>query len=398
VASLVLGAGSAFAALPDLKQEAPSKVSVSGGSGGGQIVFQSEVTNVGSGPLEVHGHRSSTSGNMTADQIIHNGGSTTTVAGIGDLHYETGFGHQHWHFEPFDHYELRTLDGTLVGTDVKQGFCLGDNNNHGGGSRVFTDFCKQNQPDALEVTEGISPGWGDSYDPGKEGQSIPISSSTVPPGLYDVVHRVNENTNGSPGPVQESSFGNNVASAEVQINWSSGTPSLSVLKTCTGTASCAGSTTTTTTTTTTSSRTSTTRTTTTTHTTTVSTTTTTQTPNVVEDTKPPTLVLQRSSREHFGRRSATIAVFASCDEECMFSARGTVSVLQAAKLMQTGRSTVELPPGVITRVRLHLSHQLRRRILRALRHHRRVIVKVKMTAIDSSDNVTRQTQTIRLVR
>ncbi|MGZ4203185.1 MAG: lysyl oxidase family protein, partial [Thermoleophilaceae bacterium] len=249
--ALLLGAGGAQAAgLPDLKQEVPTKVSVSGGSGGGQIVFQSEVTNVGSGPLEVHGHRSSTSGNMTADQIV----GSTTIGGIGDLHYETGFGHQHWHFEPFDHYELRTLGGVLVGSDVKQGFCLGDNNNHGGGSRVFTDFCKQNQPDALEVTEGISPGWGDSYDPGKEGQDIPISSSTESPGNYDLVHRVNENRDGSHGPVHESAFGNNVASAEVQIGWSSGTPSIKVLKTCSGTATCVTSTppVTTTTTTTTS--------------------------------------------------------------------------------------------------------------------------------------------------
>ena len=64
---------------------------------------------MGSGPLEVHGHRSSTSGNMTADQIVQHA-TATTAGGIGDLHYETGFGHQHWHFEPFDHYELRTLD------------------------------------------------------------------------------------------------------------------------------------------------------------------------------------------------------------------------------------------------------------------------------------------------
>ncbi len=337
---------------------------------------------------------------MTADQLIGCRTARRTFGGIGDLHYETGFGHQHWHFEPFDHYELRTLGGVLVGSDVKQGFCLGDNNNHGGGSRVFTDFCKQNQPDALEVTEGISPGWGDSYDPGKEGQDIPISSSTVSPGNYDLVHRVNENTNAGHGPVHEASFGNNVASAEVQIGWSSGTPSIKVLKTCAGTATCVTSTppvTTTTTTTTSSSRTSTSHVTTT-QTVSTTTTTTSQTPNVVEDTTPPKVALSRGARQRVGRRTATISVFASCDERCMFSARGRVSVLSATSLMQTGRTTTELPPGVVTRVRLHLSHQLQRRIRRALRHHRRVVVKVAMTAIDSSDNITRQTATVRLVR
>jgi Lysyl oxidase len=234
--------------LPDLVQKVPTQVQIGGNSTSGwQIGFQSEVMNQGSGPFEIHGHRSSTTqANMTADQIIYQSPSgTRMVPGVGTLHYEVDPTHQHWHFQPFDHYELRTLDGTLIGTDVKQGFCLGDNAREGAtGNPVYgftaatSGYCKQNQPDALDITEGISVGWGDPYDPLKEGQAIPINQSTEPAGDYNLVHRVNESPDGVPGAVQELSFANNVASDWVRIAWSNGTPAITVLKTCTATASC----------------------------------------------------------------------------------------------------------------------------------------------------------------
>src|SRR5206468_1217894 len=128
---------------------------------GWQIGFQSEVMNQGAGAFEIRGHRSSTTQpNMTGDQVIYqSGGGTRTVPGVGTLHYEIDPTHQHWHFEPFDHYELRRLDGTLVGADVKQGFCLGDNQPEGGpgphvyGYSVDPTWCKHNQPTALSVIE-----------------------------------------------------------------------------------------------------------------------------------------------------------------------------------------------------------------------------------------------------
>ena len=152
--------------LPDLEQQVPKQVQIGGGSGDWQIGFLSEVVNRGSGPLEIHGHRSGTSGNMTADQIIYmSDGTKQTVGGVGDLHYETGFGHQHWHFEPFDHYELRTLAGSLIGTDEKEGFCLGDNNNHGGGSAVYGSHGRAHllpaeQPECAVADRGDLPGLG----------------------------------------------------------------------------------------------------------------------------------------------------------------------------------------------------------------------------------------------
>jgi hypothetical protein len=49
--------------------------------------------------------------------------------------------------------------------------------------------CAKDKPGARRVIEGIAVGWGDIYIPAKEGQSIDINN--VPPGDYDLVHRVN---------------------------------------------------------------------------------------------------------------------------------------------------------------------------------------------------------------
>jgi hypothetical protein len=389
--------------LPDLEQQVPKEVQIGGGSGSWRIGFLSEVVNRGSGNLEIHGHRATTSGNMTADQIIYKtDGTTRTVGAVGDLHYETGFGHKHWHFEPFDHYEIRTVAGALIGTDQKEGFCLGDNNNHGGGSAVYDDpsFCEQNNPDALSLTEGLSPNWGDSYDPLKEGQYVPISQSAEPTGDYNLVHRVNESSDGGHGPVQESSFGNNVASAAIHISWSGSTPSVSVKKTCMGTARCASPTTTTTTTSSsTSTHTSTSTTTTTTvSTTTSSGTTTTQTFTPDIDHTPPTLAFTSSPTERFKARSSALWLYVRCNEQCTLTARGTISIGGSAAALRTGKTTMTLTSGSRTKVVLSLSSRLRRTIRRALLHHRHVHVKVTLTAVDAAGNPTASTRTLTLTR
>jgi Lysyl oxidase len=389
LALVMLTAGRAEAAsqmLPDLVQHVPTNVGVNGSN----ISFDSEVVNTGSGRLWVHGHRSSTSGNMTADQIVQmSDGSTQTIPAIGELHYETAFGHQHWHFEPFDHYQLRRLDGTVVGTDVKQGFCLGDNEAQGGGARFFTDWCRQNHPEALEVTEGISPGWGDIYERNLEGQDIPINPSSAPTGDYDVVHFVNVSAGGGAGPIHESNYGNNFASVEIHLSWSGSTPSLTVLKSCPGTASCATSTPppgTTTTTTTTSSRTSS-RTTTTTSTTRTRTSTSLAppTPNLQGDRVPPMLFFPKHTTERFRR---SLFVYASCNEACRLTAQGRIALRGAATTMHTGKTTVSLPANRQLKVRLTLSRKAYAAIRRTLSQRGRVSVLVRFKAVDAAGNAT----------
>jgi len=402
VAAFLLTAGQAFAAtqlLPDLVEQTPANVSASGG----QLTFDSEVVNSGGGRLTVHGHGRNAAGNMPADQIIDmSDGSAETVANIGELHYETSFGHQHWHFMPFNHYELHKLDGTLVGTDVKQGFCLGDNESHGGLNRFFTDWCRQNHPEATDVTEGLSQGFGDKYQAGLEKQYIPINPTQVPAGDYTVVHRVNPNH-----AIHESNYGNNVASAEVRISWSGNSASAQLLKSCPGTAVCGSPAnppppTTTTTTTTTSTHTQTNTTQTVTTTTTTTTAPPTFTPNVIppisNDAVAPKLSFTSSRSQRFHARSSALWLFASCNEECRITAQGTLSFGGSARTLRSGVTTMTLAPDTRAKLVLTLRRAYRRAIRRAVMHHRRVRATVTLTVLDESGNRTSSARHLKLTR
>jgi hypothetical protein len=399
VTAFLLTAGQAFAAtqlLPDLEQT-PATISASGG----QLTFDSEVVNHGNGPLTIHGHNPS-GGLMTADQVITmSDGSTQTVGGIGQLHYETSFGHQHWHFMPFNHYELHKLDGTQVGSDVKQGFCLGDNESHGGLNRVFTDWCRQNHPEALDVTEGLSVGFGDKYQAGLEKQYIPINPTQVPAGDYTIVHRVNPNH-----AVHETNYGNNVASVEVHISWSGSSASAQLLKSCPGSAVCGSPTnpppTTTTTTTTTSTHTTSTST----HVVTTTTTTTTApptlAPNVIppisNDSVAPKLSFMSSSSQRFRARATALWLFANCNEECRITAQGTLLFGGSARTLKSGVTTMTLAPDTRAKLVLPLRRSYRTAIRRALLQHRPVRANVTLTVLDESGNRTTVVRHLKLTR
>jgi len=401
VTAFLLTAGQAFAAtqlLPDLVEQTPATISASGG----QLTFDSEVVNHGNGPLTIHGHNPS-GGLMTADQVITmSDGSTQTVGGIGQLHYETSFGHQHWHFMPFNHYELHKLDGTQVGSDVKQGFCLGDNESHGGLNRVFTDWCRQNHPEALDVTEGLSVGFGDKYQAGLEKQYIPINPTQVPAGDYTIVHRVNPNH-----AVHETNYGNNVASVEVHISWSGSSASAQLLKSCPGSAVCGSPTnpppTTTTTTTTTSTHTTSTST----HVVTTTTTTTTTAPptlapNVIppisNDSVAPKLSFMSSSSQRFRARATALWLFANCNEECRITAQGTLLFGGSARTLKSGVTTMTLAPDTRAKLVLPLRRSYRTAIRRALLQHRPVRANVTLTVLDESGNRTTVVRHLKLTR
>ena len=81
------------------------------------------------------------------------------------------------------------------------GFCLGDrytpnsngtrNENPAAGPFTFNN-CAPGNTQALSLTEGISPGYGDEYVPQLEGQYIDVTG--VQPGQYWVVHRTNSDS------------------------------------------------------------------------------------------------------------------------------------------------------------------------------------------------------------
>ncbi len=228
--------------LPDIVQRPPSQIGVVQVEGTYRLGFQSSMENVGAGPLLIHGHRANTSSGMVADQVLNmSDGSTTTRAGIGSMIFYVP--HNHWHYLGFDHYELRKAsDYSLVAPDQKMGFCLGDRFSVKNGI-VFSppeppgpfssENCESGNPQALSVTEGITPGYGDLYGPQVEGQYIDVTG--VAAGEYVIVHRVNEDHS-----VEESNYNDNNASVLVKL-WPNGygaSPGVQVLQTCAGSEHC----------------------------------------------------------------------------------------------------------------------------------------------------------------
>ena len=220
--ALALTALAIAAPLPDLDQATPFGVSVVHREGWSLLVFGSAVDNVGRGPLVVGARRAG--GEMRTWQVI--GGRRTALSVR--LRYVQSETHRHWHFPGFERYELRGLDGGLVGRDRKTGFCLRDAYETQALNRppVWTSECARGRPQATAVRQGISPGFGDDYVPLKEGQSIDVSGLT---GRFVLVHRANPDR-----VLRERSYANNAASVLLQLAGGHAT----ILRRCPSTAAC----------------------------------------------------------------------------------------------------------------------------------------------------------------
>ena len=166
---------------------------------------------------------------MRMDQVVvGSGGRTRDIVGVGHGYYSVP--HAHWHFVPFEQYELRRLDGSLVARDHKVGFCIGT---HLTTAAVLRRLCAHGKPKALYVRENLQPHHGDTYGPEREGQYIDIDG--VPAGIYDVVHRVNIERR-----IRESDYANDVASLRVRLRWlgSPREPLVTSIRACPSTARC----------------------------------------------------------------------------------------------------------------------------------------------------------------
>ncbi|HEX2044183.1 MAG TPA: lysyl oxidase family protein [Gaiellaceae bacterium] len=229
--------------LPDLDQAAPSAVSVVRVGDAYRLTFASAVDNLGRGPLVVHARRPHRGAPLMAvRQEIHRGdGSSRERATADRVRYVRSETHAHWHVLGFERYELRRArDGTLVAPDRKTGFCLGDRYDARPRARidgeppepVWTGDCGKGRPGLLELSEGISPGYGDDYVPRLEGQYVELSD--VPAGRYVLVHRANPERT-----LVESDYGNNAASVLIAVRRPAGEiPTVVVLARCPATADC----------------------------------------------------------------------------------------------------------------------------------------------------------------
>jgi hypothetical protein len=249
---------------------APNGTCAKSGIGRGvRLRFTTAEENVGEGPLLLYGHRENArSTTMQVRQALQSGqhGSVPTSyaqaqrSTAASMYYEPAPMHQHWHLMGFEHMELRTPDGDTVVTDRKNGFCLGDryrtadadllahsmrdsNSPEGQLAKYLeSNQCGYQDPQALDMIEGISVGGGDVYVFGMDFQWLDITR--VPSGVYDLVNTVNADQS-----LIEARYDNNSSSIAVLVKWPPGArivpgfitapPTVTLLRSCPGKQRCA---------------------------------------------------------------------------------------------------------------------------------------------------------------
>jgi hypothetical protein len=216
--------------LPDVTERPPTSLRMSRSDGRWLLGFTTAVDNVGEGPFVVVGRRPAGSPTMQASQRVTLApGRYRVYPEVGLLHYQDVGNHHHWHFQPYERYELRTPDGRVVVRDHKQGFCLADHYDRAPGVAhgppVFRDNCAWGNPRATALVEGTSVGYTDIYPAYFHGQSIDITG--VPAGSYLLVNRVNPFLR-----FRELRYDNNAATLAIRLSWPGGTPRLRVLRAC----------------------------------------------------------------------------------------------------------------------------------------------------------------------
>ncbi len=223
--------------LPDLDQRSPTGLVVIKRHGHFHLGFDSAVDNIGTGPLWIRGSRANRKvKEMRADQLVElRNGRVRRYKSVGELHFEPHPPHYHWHFQPFERYELRRAsDFAMLVRDRKSGFCLAD---HYGGAATrvkgegpprFLGSCGTNNRRLLHVDQGSSIGYTDRYPALFHGQDVRLTG--VPAGVYVIVHRANPERK-----FKELRYDNNAASIRVRITWPHGKkrlPVVRVLRTC----------------------------------------------------------------------------------------------------------------------------------------------------------------------
>ena len=162
--ALASSAGAASDLLPDLRMLRLTDLKIEKTSDGRKLLrFSSIIVNVGDGPLQVHGQRPDTGASTmnTFQRIFDEAGEPHDVPTDAVMHFG-GDGHNHWHVRDLESFELERLrDDSKVGTGAKHGFCFWDNHRYGSEQDPYYAGC--GQPTDLEVTMGLSVGWGDLY-------------------------------------------------------------------------------------------------------------------------------------------------------------------------------------------------------------------------------------------
>jgi hypothetical protein len=218
--------------LPDLDQRAPHQLTVTWWRNRWVLAFASAVDNVGEGRLWLRGARPKGSPLMDATQLVQLGnGSIRTYRDVGFWRYVFADEHAHWHFLPFERYELLDAAGRVLVRDHKSGFCIGDRFRDAHVARPGKFFftpgdCSRGEPGATRAQGGSSVGYTDRYFPNYHGQNISLRG--IPSGIYTLVHRTNPEL-----LFAERRYDNNAASVRIRLRWrGNNVPHVKVLRVC----------------------------------------------------------------------------------------------------------------------------------------------------------------------
>jgi hypothetical protein len=192
--------------LPDLQAARTTTFRIQTTSAGRRLLrFGSQMLNMGAGPMELEGRRSSTSGAWTVRQVIqHTDGGETREDTEATLVY-AGDGHDHWHVRQVMRYHLWSTAGTRK--DRKIGFCFFDTTIRDlslPGAPATRQYFEANcgSRNSLVSRTGLSVGWGDTYPSDFAYQWIDITGlpggtytfrTTIDP--YDQFRELNETNN-----------------------------------------------------------------------------------------------------------------------------------------------------------------------------------------------------------
>jgi hypothetical protein len=183
---LVGGAGAAL--YPDLQTARPSDLFFERRSDGTYLLrFSNTVRNAGEGRLEIQGNPKPRKRDQnTLRQIYQNlydapiGGTQVSHKQVAsDAIYHSG--HQHFHFANFAEYDLLVKSSTGYALAQKKGnktsFCIMDT------SRFQGTYSSQYRTCGGEL-QGLTPGWGDTYDYTLADQWVVLGTQPLANGEY----------------------------------------------------------------------------------------------------------------------------------------------------------------------------------------------------------------------
>ena len=177
--------------LPDLAMGPITDVAVGTTPLGEQrLRFAATIVNIGEGPFMVRASRPWVGNEAwSVQQWIPERSGGFSMRQTGATLIYGGDGHNHWHVKQVEVHQIESLEGQVLGSLVKQGFCFFDTDAYRpdlGGAPERAHWGARGCADTLDtrVRMGLSVGWGDKYPWNLLDERIDVTE--LPDGVYRI--------------------------------------------------------------------------------------------------------------------------------------------------------------------------------------------------------------------